>query len=295
MKAGLAGCLALVVSLITVASDATAQHAGTAEVPPQLTGGVLSYTVSPGDSVARLSARFGVPAVTLRSLNHLRADAVLRPGDVLLIDNRHIAPLAGTLTLNVPQRMLYLADGQAVRAFPVAVGRSDWPTPIGAFTIIQKERDPVWDVPLSIQDEMRRLGQPVLTSVPAGPDNPLGAFFIRLSFGGIGFHGTNAPASIYRFVTHGCVRLNARDIAELYERVTVGMSGAIIYQPVLLTTDNGRVWLEVHPDPYRRASAARAATVSEAERLGITRIDWKKATLVILQARGIAVDVTAQE
>lgn len=49
----------------------------------------------------------------------------------------------------------------------------------------------------------------------------LGAF--RLVLGdGIGFHGTNDPASVGRKATHGCMRLADADIAWLYAHVPVG-------------------------------------------------------------------------
>ena len=45
----------------------------------------------------------------------------------------------------------------------------------------------------------------------------------RLILGdGYAIHGTNAPSSIGRSVSHGCVRLLNRDIARLYELVPVG-------------------------------------------------------------------------
>ncbi len=40
--------------------------------------------------------------------------------------------------------------------------------------------------------------------------------------GGYGIHGTNAPASIGRSVSHGCIRLRNEDIEVLYEMVPVG-------------------------------------------------------------------------
>ena len=75
--------------------------------------------------------------------------------------------------LNVAQRMLFVfVDGELVRAFPAAVGKPDWATPVGRFSVLIKEIEPVWDVPVSIQQEMAREGRPVLTTVPPGPDNP---------------------------------------------------------------------------------------------------------------------------
>jgi len=83
----------------------------------------------------------------------------LEPGARLRIPAVHVVPAAGALVVNVPQRLLVLAgaDG-SVRAFPIAIGRRDWPTPIGEFRVVRKEEHPTWDVPLSIQDEMPWLG-----------------------------------------------------------------------------------------------------------------------------------------
>jgi len=45
----------------------------------------------------------------------------------------------------------------------------------------------------------------------------------RLVLGdGYGIHGTNAPETIGRSVSHGCVRLRNEDIEQLYEMVPVG-------------------------------------------------------------------------
>ena len=55
---------------------------------------------------------------------------------------------------------------------------------------------------------MRREDKVVLTQVPPGPENPLGKHWVGLSIPGIGIHGTLAPASIYHFQSHGCIRLH---------------------------------------------------------------------------------------
>ena len=103
--------------------------------------------------------------------------------------------------------------------------------------------------PESIQGEMRRTGSRVLTRVPPGPHNPLGKSWLELSLGVVGIHGTNAPLSIYRFATHGCIRLAPDDVEALYMQVSEGDIGRIIYEPVLVAYDGTDVYLEVHPDP----------------------------------------------
>lgn len=288
--------VALAIALAAIATSQAAPSE-TNEQFPGLTGRVFTYTVVRGDTLGLLSARFGVPPATLASLNQRLTSATLKPGEVLTIDNRHIARVdpAATLTLSLAQRMLFVREDDFVRGYPVAVGRSGWQTPTGVFTIVEKETNPTWDVPESIQEEMRQKGEPVLTHVPPGPDNPLGAFFLRLSFSGVGLHGTNAPSSIYRFTTHGCVRLSPGDIADLYARVQTGTTGMSIYEPVLMTITGTRVWLEVHPDVYRRGADPRATVAALAAQANATdQVDWTKVAEVIRHRPGIAIDVTRE-
>jgi L,D-transpeptidase ErfK/SrfK len=163
--------------------------------------------------------------------------------------------------------MLFAFDsGRLLAAYPVAVGRADWPTPLGTFEIAVLEVDPTWDVPVSIQREMARAGQRVKIKVPPGPGNPLGDRWIGLEGTSTGIHGTNQPSSIYRFTTHGCIRLHSADARRLFDAVGVGMPVEIIYEPVLAALDEaGGAWVEVQPDVYRRAGdpLGRAAALME--------------------------------
>jgi hypothetical protein len=176
----------------------------------------------------------------------------------------------------------------------VAVGRATWKTPRGPFTIVEKEVDPTWDVPPSIQAEMRREGKPVIASIPPCPANPLGRYWIRLSHPGVGLHGTNAPGSIYRFTTHGCIRLHPDDVAALFERVSVGDAGLTAYDPVLLARlADGRIFAEVHQDPYKEGPDPLRHLRALAESAALTdAIDWTIVADVIRKREGVAVDVT---
>ncbi len=251
--------------------------------------------VVPGDFLSKLGARYGVSYEVIAHDNGLAVEAVLKLGQVLKIDNRHIVPdgIDDGLILNVPQRMLFhFADGELEAAYPIGVGRPSWRTPTGRFTIMIKETDKPWIVPLSIQEEMRRAGKPVVTVVQPGPDNPLGHHWLGLSLPSIGIHGTIAPASIYDFRSHGCIRLHPDDIAALFPRVERGTPGEIIYVPLLLAEHEGRIFLEVHPDTYKKGKV----TLEAAQRLAIERglferIDWMLAETVIDRHEGIARDV----
>ena len=219
-----------------------------------LVGREFSYTVKAGDSLALVGARFAASSPSLARSNGLSPTARLRTGQRLRVDNRHVIPffLKEGILVNIPQRLLFLfQEGRLVAWYPIGVGRRDWPTSTGSFQIQTLERRPTWDVPISIQDEMRRLGKRVVTHVPPGPDNPLGDYWMGLGGAGCGIHGTNAPASIYGFSTHGCIRLHPDDIADLFPRVSRGMTVEVVYEPILLTRAlDGPVFLEVNPDRY---------------------------------------------
>jgi lipoprotein-anchoring transpeptidase ErfK/SrfK len=55
-----------------------------------------------------------------------------------------------------------------------------------------------------------------------GPGNPLGARAMYLGGTIYRIHGTNAPDTIGKHVSSGCIRLTNDDVADLYSRVNVG-------------------------------------------------------------------------
>jgi len=283
-------CLLLALALPAFAQD----------LPPlshRVTGGDREYVVQPGDFLISIGARFGVGAKVLARHNAIPYEALLRPGTRLAIHNPHIVPVPpfdDGILINLPQRMLFhFSQGTLIAAYPVGLGKPTWPTPEGHFTIVTRQRNKTWKVPKSIQEEMQREGKAVLTEVPPGPDNPLGAHWLGLSLNGYGIHGTIAPASVYHFQSHGCIRLHPDDVAELFGRVRVGTAGRILYQPVLLAqTDDGRILLEVHRDIYRKGvdRARIARDMAEAEGLS-QAIDWSLADEVIAAQDGLAREV----
>ena len=284
----------LAVVLLLIAGPLAAQERPDAVI----VGGPSLYVVKAGDTVTGIAARFGMAASTLLELNAMDRQSHLIAGQQLRIDNPHIAAVDRRvdITINVAQRMLFLRQGEQVTGYPISVGRRSWPTPLGEFAIDVKEKDPAWDVPISIQREMAAQGKPVITRVAPSPENPLGAHWLGLSIPGLGIHGTNAPSSIYRYASHGCIRLHPEDVAELFARVSVGTTGVLTYQPVVMAIVDGRVWLEVHGDEYRRAPDARRYVDAVAAEFGITHlIDWAKVARAIGARAGRAEDVTARD
>ena len=117
---------------------------------------------------------------------------------------------------------LYLYNGMHLfRIFPVATGQTVYPTPLGAFQIIVKWKNPWWYPPNSAWAAGE---QPI----PPGPNNPLGTRWMGLSSPGVGIHGTNNDASIGYSVSHGCIRMHVHDAEWLFNRVDIGTTVFII-------------------------------------------------------------------
>jgi L,D-transpeptidase ErfK/SrfK len=114
------------------------------------------------------------------------------------------------IVISIPDRKLVLLDGDRVlKIYDVAVGKASTPTPQGDFSIINRVQNPTWYGPSAV--------------VPPGKDNPLGTRWMGLSVKGYGIHGTNAPGSIGKAASHGCIRMRQTDLEELFGLVEVGM------------------------------------------------------------------------
>lgn len=179
------------------------------------------------------------------------------------------------IVLNVAiKRIFYFpkaAPGEAPRVIthPVGIGREGWATPIGSTKVVSKVKDPVWTVPASIRKEHAEAGDPLPARVPAGPDNPLGAYALRLGFPSYLIHGTNKPSGIGMRVSHGCVQLFPEDIESLFRQVVVGTPVRIVNQPQLLGWRDGNLYLEAHPaleDDRRNHDAAFDKQLAQALR-----------------------------
>ncbi len=243
------GSLVAVIGFILAAAARVADAA-----EPILVGGEFDYKVRRGDTLDGIGARFAVDAAALAARNGLQRGR-LAARRVLRIDNRHIVPagIENGILINLPQRLLFhFENGRLAAWYPVGLGQpGSWQTPSGSYRVVSREENPVWDVPDSIRDEMRRNGDRVRTRVPPGQDNPLGRHWIGLSLTCCGIHGTNDPPSVYRFESHGCIRLAPQHAKELFSRVAIGTPVEIVYEQVLMTRDaDGSVFLEVHPDVY---------------------------------------------
>ncbi|KMT22167.1 L,D-transpeptidase [Clostridium cylindrosporum] len=92
-------------------------------------------------------------------------------------------------------RLYVYKDNVLIRNYPVAIGKPSTPTPVGNAKIINRAPN---------------------------PGGPYGAMWLGLSIPHIGIHGTNAPFSIGKTVSHGCIRMQNKDVLELARLAPIG-------------------------------------------------------------------------
>ena len=146
-----------------------------------------------------------------------------------------------------PSMVLKSAPTQVI-TYPVSIGRMDWRTPLGATRVVEKVKDPVWRPPETIKKEHAKDGDILPDVVPAGPNNPLGQFAMKLGVPGYLIHGTGVDKAygIGMRVTHGCIRMYPEDVAKLYPLVNVGTPVRLVNQPIKLGWQGEDLYMEVH-------------------------------------------------
>ena len=130
----------------------------------------------------------------------------------------------GTIIVDTPNKFLYyvMGGGQAMR-YGIGVGRDGF-TWSGVHSISRKAEWPDWYPP---QEMIAR--QPYLPRMTAGgPGNPLGARAMYIGSTVYRIHGTNAPQTIGRNVSSGCIRMMNEDVIDLYSRVQVGSKVVVL-------------------------------------------------------------------
>jgi hypothetical protein len=153
-------------------------------------------------------------------------------------------PEVRRIVVSIPDRKLALLnDGRVVKVFAVAVGAAATPSPSGNFTVVERLENPTWYGPHKV--------------VRPGSSNPLGPRWIGISRKGYGIHGTSSPRSIGRAASHGCIRLQNRDVQELYGLVAIGDA---VELHAKRTVELNRIFGPAEPVPQlRRAPTPVAA------------------------------------
>jgi L,D-transpeptidase ErfK/SrfK len=228
-------------------------------------------------------------------------------GKVIIVPGRHILPPGPHegIVVNLPEHRLYYypkpkrGQPQEVITYPVSIGKMDWRTPLGVTHVISKQKDPTWYPPASVRKEHAEAGDPLPASVPPGPDNPLGAYAMRLAAGNGTYliHGTNNPIAVGLAVTHGCIRMYPDDVAVLFPLVPVGTPVRLINDPIKVAWVDGELLLEAHP-PVDAEGQSFEPNVDQFSELlqkavggTVVAIHWDYAREVLQKADGVIATV----
>ena len=205
-----------------------------------------------GDTLPDIARHFSLGINTVSAANPGVDIWVPEAGKRILLPLSFILPDARRkdIVINLAaMRLFYFRkDGTllAVSTYPVGIGTTEQPTPMGNMYITRKKFRPTWHVPAVIARDHRKKGDPLPAKVPPGPLNPLGEYALYLNKSGYLVHGTNKPASIGLRATYGCIRLYPEDINRLYENTPVKTPVRIVNQPYLVGQRDGVIYLEVH-------------------------------------------------
>jgi L,D-transpeptidase ErfK/SrfK len=277
-------------------------------------GNLMTYKIKKGDTLLDVGRWYGLSAKEISEANG-NIDWWTPPvGRTIILPTEHILPAAprNGIVLNIPEMRLYYYYPSVIRwrrkgahlhpasykgstaarvvyTFPVGLGRFDWKTPVGAFTVTAKVKNPTWVVPEDIYREHLERDGEAEHMIPGGdPDNPLGHYKLDLSIPMYGIHGTNVPWGVGMEVSHGCIRLYPEDIERLFGMVKVGTPGDIVYEPIKFGWRGDALYVEVHDDLYGRYPGLwnHAQHLVERENLG-DYVDMSKLEKAVEEKTGV--------
>lgn len=250
----------IITSLVTISSI----QAETWVLPPpdiDIFGQIRTTQASranPEETLLDIARQYDIGQIEIMLANPNVDRWLPEDGAEVILPSRYIIPHAERkgLLLNLPEMRLYYffepkkGEKPMIITHPVGIGRMDWITPLGVSRIVEKKKDPTWTPPKSIQMDRIANGEPPYPSVvPAGPDNPLGRYAMRLSIGNGSYliHGTAKPFGVGMRVSAGCVRMYPEDIEALFDKVPIGTQVQIVNQPIKLGWLLDSLFIELHP------------------------------------------------
>ncbi len=161
-----------------------------------------AYEIQPGDTLQAIGKRYDVPWQYLAKLNRLDPQRIRAGQRIKVIKG----PFAAIIDLSDFELTVH-AHGYYVTRYAVGIGK-DGSTPIGTFTVQNKQVDPTYYGPDGV------IGHD-------DPANPLGERWIDIG-DSYGIHGTIDPGSIGRSESRGCIRMHNDDVAALYDLLGIG-------------------------------------------------------------------------
>ncbi|AFJ46774.1 L,D-transpeptidase LdtE [Shimwellia blattae] len=200
-----------------------------------------------------IAEKFDTGVLLLLEANNTVDPFLPKAGSELTIPSQMLLPDTPRegIVINLAELRLYYypPGGKHVEVYPLGIGQLGRETPEMVTRIIQKIPNPTWTPTANIRARSAAQGIKLPAVVPAGPNNPLGRYALRLEKGGGEYliHGTNARNSVGLRVSSGCMRMRAGDIKALFSQVAWGTRVQIVNEPVKYSVEpDGKRYIEVH-------------------------------------------------
>jgi len=131
---------------------------------------------------------------------------------------------AASIRIDKSERVLYVLDraGLPVAAFPISIGAASDRLPIGRMDIKNAAKDPVFTYSPEILKNADKTQAKM--DIQAGPNNPVGVYWLGLSRPHWGIHGTPEPSRVGTSETNGCIHLANWDVMRLSRLVKPGFA-----------------------------------------------------------------------
>src|ERR1700735_2543011 len=283
------------------------------EVVPgsDLVGYVQKTIIGKEDTLPDIARRFDVGYEEMLTANPGVDPWLPGVGREVVVPTQFVLPAApheGVVVNVAAMRIFYYpphkkGEPQIVYTHPIGIGKVGWKTPEGTTKIISRQKDPVWVVPKSVREEHQENGEKLPAQVPAGPDNPLGAYMFRLGWPSYLIHGTNKPYGVGMRSSHGCMRLYPEDIAVFFDLIPIGTKVTVVNQPYLFGWRDGTLYLQAYAvmeDDSRNWSKDRKRLLAKMlnPKLGAkisehsNEIDWQLVGDLAHSPRAVPVPVT---
>jgi lipoprotein-anchoring transpeptidase ErfK/SrfK len=208
---------------------------------------LMEYTINKDDAAgpftrmpARMEDRARLKALDYESIDEMLGEKFhcsplwlkaanprnrFEPGDRIVVPATGLdLPPANATSIRIDKsdRILSLlnSDGVPVAAFPISLGGPEDELPLGRFTIRNAAQNPVFTYDAELLgngDASRRK-----MDIPAGPNNPVGVYWLGLSQPHVGIHGTPEPSLVGTRETSGGIHMTNWDVMRLAQVVKVG-------------------------------------------------------------------------
>lgn len=131
---------------------------------------------------------------------------------------------AASIRIDKSERVLFLLDKAElpVAGFPISIGGVSDPLPLGKMEIKNAAKDPVFTYDPALLKNAKKTGEK--TDIAAGPNNPVGVYWLGLTKPHWGIHGTPNPTRVGSAETNGCIHLTNWDVMRLSQVVKTGFA-----------------------------------------------------------------------